>query len=1067
VQIKVEENTSLMFSYLPSFAEYLLTYQLHEFSQEILRLSKKLDLPLLKGLENISNKKLENLYLERYTEFLKYISKNETQRYIEDVVNRYATDEVPAIKRDSILAEDINLIIHINKQGFLHFLPQYCKDAEQIIELVKEIDCYALHHQTAASSVYIDILKRKLGEHLHFIEMINNTSPGAVYVFDIINKKGIYSNDKAVSVFGYTQNELNELSLDTVYQLIHSDDVEVVQKHLDDITQAADHEIQSYRYRIRYKTGQYKWLRHYVSVFKRAPDGKVIEIIGIALDVDKEKRTAELLKLQEQQLLEAQEISHIGSFSWNFNHQNSSATPQLSKILEFGTDDPEGFFERVHPYDKKLVEEAIEESKKTGSFECEYRYQGNEQMKIIWAKGKVVYENNEAVAMKGTVMDISERHNLLQKLQESETLYKQAQALVHLGNWTLDLKSKLFVWSDEMYNIYEIEKNKKIWYEDWLSFIHPDDKEQVHNYLWKCISEKKPYEENYRIVINTPQPDGQEKIKTIQKKAELILDENGIPIKMTGTTQDVTQQKEYEHKLKQNQNFIQKITDATPSIIASYNVNTGQYVFISEGFQKLLGYPAEIAMERGVQFLMELIHPDDLDTLIKQNTKALEAANDVHNKDNNDVIEFVYRMKHKNGTYRWFHTYGTIFDRNNAGKVEHLLNISLDITEQIESTQKIIDQEHFIEHIAEASPTILYLFDVPLNSIVYINHEIYYVSGYTTEEITEAGSIITTMLYHPDDYPLLPERKESNKKFQHQNSMMQYECRMKSKDGEWKWLLIREVIFKSDEEGKPLQILGAALDISKRKEMEKSILQNAYQLEQSNLSLEEFAYVASHDLKEPLRKISTFGDRLVATQLERLTDDGKIYLKKIVDASQRMQTMINDLLSVSMISGNKAFQTYSLQVILEEVKQALEYKIEQQNAIIEGQDLPEATIIPSQFRQLFQNILSNSLKFVKEDVQTVIKISYTYLPPEDVQDFQLQKANSYLKIVFEDNGIGFEDEYAGKIFQIFHRLHGRSEYEGTGIGLAICKKIIEHHGGIIYAAGKQNVGATMTLILPN
>jgi PAS domain S-box-containing protein len=793
----------------------------------------------------------------------------------------------------------------------------------------------------------------------------------------------------------------------------------------------------------------------------------VIEIIGIALNVDKEKRTAELLKLQEQQLLEAQEISHIGSFSWNFNNQHSTSTPQLLKILEFGNDDPDNFFNRVHPDDKERVAKAINESKITGNFECEYRYQGSDKIKILLAKGKIVYENNEPVTMKGTVMDITETHNLLLRLQESENLYKQAQTLAHLGNWTLDLKTNLFVWSDEMYNIYEIEKNKKIWYEDWLSFVHPDDKEQVHNYLWKCISEKKPYEENYRIVINTPQPDGQEKIKTIQKKAELILDENGIPIKMTGTTQDVTQQKEYEHKLQENQNFIQKIADATPSIIASYNVNTGQYVFINAGFQKLLGYPAEIAMERGVQFLMELIHPDDLDTLIKQNTKALEAANDVHNEDNNDVIEFVYRMKHKNGTYRWFHTYGTIFDRNNAGKVEHLLNISLDITEQIESTQKIIDQEHFIEHIAEASPTILYLFDVPLNSIVYINHEIYYVSGYTTEEITEAGSIITTMLYHPDDYPLLPERKESNKKFQHQNSMMQYECRMKSKDGEWKWLLIREVIFKSDEEGKPLQILGAALDISKRKEMEKSILQNAYQLEQSNLSLEEFAYVASHDLKEPLRKISTFGDRLVATQLERLTDDGKIYLKKIVDASQRMQTMINDLLSVSMISGNKAFQTYSLQVILEEVKQALEYKIEQQNAVIEGKDLPEATIIPSQFRQLFQNILSNSLKFVKEDVQTVIKISYTYLIQEDVHNFQLQKANSYLKIVFEDNGIGFEDEYAGKIFQIFHRLHGRSEYEGTGIGLAICKKIIEHHGGIIYATGKQNIGATMTLILPN
>ena len=1019
-----------------------------------------MNLPLSKRFENIPHDNLKKIYLEKYTEFLQYASENKTAQYIESAVKKYSTDEMPSIKKDTDFADYINLIIHINKQVFLYFLPQYCKEIEQTIELIKEIDLYSLQHQNAASKMYVDLLKRKVTNHSLFVEKINNSSPGAVYVFDIINMKRIYSNAKAAGVFGYTQNELNELSLNADYKLIHPDDIEVFQKHLEDITHAAPKEIISYKYRIKDKSGQYKWLRHYESVFRRTPDGKVLEVIGMAIDVDKEKRTAEQLKLQEQQLLEAQEIARIGSFTWNFNYQNSSFTPQLSKILEIETDEAEAFFKKVHPDDKERVEEAIRESKKTGDFECEYRYQGHQQMKIVWAKGKIVFENNEAVAMKGTIMDITERHTLLQKLQQSEHLYKQAQALVHLGNWTLDLNTKLFEWSDEMYNIYEIIKNKKIWYSDWLDCIHTDDREKVNDYLWKCINEKKPYEEIYRIAVNG-------KIKTVQKKAELIFDKNGIAIKMTGTTQDVTQQKEYEHKLRENQNFIQKIADAAPSIIASYNVNTGQYVFINEGLKKLLGYAPGKPMEQGVLFFAELIHPDDMDALMEKNTKALEAANDFNNEHKDDVIEFIYRMRHKNGHYRWFHTYGTIFDRNNAGNVEHVLNISLDITEQIESTLKIKEQEYFIQHIAEASPTILYLFDVPQNSFAYINREIYYVLSYTTEEITEAGSNVTALLYHPDDYLLLPERKESSKKFQHQNSMMQYECRMKSKDGEWKWLLIREVIFKWDEEDRPLQILGAALDISKRKEMEKSLLQNAFQLEQSNASLEEFAYVASHDLKEPLRKISTFGEKLLSTQLERLTGDGKVYLEKIVNASQRMQTMITDLLSVSMISGDKSFQTYSLQNVLEEVKQALEYKIEQQNAIIGGEDLPEAIIVPSQFRQLFQNILSNSIKFVSEDVQPVIKISHTYLEPEEVQNFHLQKANRYLKIAFEDNGIGFEEEYAGKIFQIFHRLHGRMEYEGTGIGLAICKKIVEHHGGIIYATGRPNQGAIMTLILPS
>ncbi|MBD0332414.1 MAG: hypothetical protein ICV66_07140, partial [Chitinophagaceae bacterium] len=202
------------------------------------------------------------------------------------------------------------------------------------------------------------------------------------------------------------------------------------------------------------------------------------------------------------------------------------------------------------------------------------------------------------------------------------------------------------------------------------------------------------------------------------------------------------------------------------------------------------------------------------------------------------------------------------------------------------------------------------------------------------------------------------------------------------------------------------------------------------------------------------------------TQLHNLTEDGKIYLRKIVDASHRMQTMISDLLSISMISGDKSFTDHSLQAVLEDVLQALEFKIEQKNAIITSEPMPNANIIPSQFRQLFQNILSNSLKFVRDDVQPHITIKHTYVPADEMVHLHVNKSNMYHKLEFIDNGIGFEDEFSGRIFAIFQRLHGRSEYEGTGIGLAICKKIVEHHGGAIYASGKLNEGATFTIILP-
>ena len=179
-----------------------------------------------------------------------------------------------------------------------------------------------------------------------------------------------------------------------------------------------------------------------------------------------------------------------------------------------------------------------------------------------------------------------------------------------------------------------------------------------------------------------------------------------------------------------------------------------------------------------------------------------------------------------------------------------------------------------------------------------------------------------------------------------------------------------------------------------------------------------------------------------------------------------MQTMINDLLSISMITGNTAFERYSLQKVLEETLQTLEHKLEQQNALISSDPLPEALIIPFQFRQLFQNLLSNSLKFVRPGVRPQIQIHYQCLRGEEKVMYGLTRAEAYHQISFTDNGIGFDNDYAGKIFAIFQRLHGRSEYEGSGIGLAICKKIVEHHGGIIYASGQEINGSTFTIVLP-
>jgi PAS domain S-box-containing protein len=1442
VETKTNETISIdNLVYLPQFASFLLNEKLDEFVQKQLDNAFEQHIPLLRYLFSMPEEERFALAKRTSSEYLTFLANNQASEQISQSMQQWKANELPVIERDQIVTEDITLVNYMRKKTMLYFIPDYTKDPLEIIELIKEMDLFFVKSITTATKTYIGILQENLQENAYFIQKVAETIPGAVYVFDTISNKGIYSNKKLADIIGYSQSDLNNLGQNGVLSsLVHPDDIEPLKEQLSRVRRSQDDTPLIVKYRIRDKNGRYKWLANYEAVFKRKADGEVWQTIGITLDIDKEQKTVQRLHRRERQLLEAQEIALVGNFYWDLSNKKSSGSPKTFELLELEDNSFENFSQHVHPEDQSKLNAEIEKAFATGHFNCEYRIKGRNSIKYIWAKGVIEYKDGKAVGMTGTVMDITEHNQLIQQLAEADKRHKQAEALTHLGTYTWNFITDEIEWSDEMYRIRNADKGEKLSYQNVLESVHPEDREMLDTTIKQIIANKDSFDFYYRIItkdgqekilhsrgnveeneagepfriVGTDQDvtekqtlikelrkseslykqteeiaamgnwnwditnnqlewtdqlyriyglepqsekitierflsfvhpedrefvargverlhtensleynfriltkDGQEKWlrsiaqvlrnekgdvymvigteqdvtekqkliskleesqrlykqaqelakmgnfsldvqtgdvywsdevykiyersqgetiqfedafspiteehkskvqeaiaetiaskrgrsisyairkkggqlryvnlhtdvglnkdgevssifgtvqdvtekeelinrlqeseklykqaqslahmgnwtydfitdkvtwsdelfaiyerankeplsreewnsyldssdkelinksfdeavanhkpldvihrinlpggkkKVLHRKGEVIYDQTGKGLKMIGTTQDISEQYKTQTELKESQTFIRKITDATPSIIASYNINTGKYTFISEGLQKLLGYSTSDVMERGIAFFQEIVHPDDMQPLMERNTKALEEANS--NVDKKDlVMEFTYRMKHKDGNYRWFHTYGTIFDYNQEGKVEHILNITLDVTEQKEAIETIREQEYFIQQIADASPTILYLFDVPSQSIAYINREAFFVLGYLPDEIIEEGKNITDLLYHPDDLGLLPGRKQSKKSFQQVDSMIQYECRMKHKDGDYRWLLVREIVFKADDNGAITQIIGAALDITRRKEMERTILQNAHQLEQSNASLEEFAYVASHDLKEPLRKISTFGDRLVASQIDKLNEEGKMYLRKIVDASQRMQNMISDLLSISMISGNRSFEKVSLQKILEETLQTLEFKIEQQKAVIRYDALPEAHVIPSQFRQLFQNLIANSLKFIREDVQPVISVQALPATVEEVEAYQLKKAPAYLKIVFTDNGIGFENEFAQKIFAIFQRLHGRSEYEGSGIGLAICKKIVEHHGGVIFATGQPGVGATFSIILP-
>ncbi len=252
-------------------------------------------------------------------------------------------------------------------------------------------------------------------------------------------------------------------------------------------------------------------------------------------------------------------------------------------------------------------------------------------------------------------------------------------------------------------------------------------------------------------------------------------------------------------------------------------------------------------------------------------------------------------------------------------------------------------------------------------------------------------------------------------------------------------------------------------DITVLEKHESQLVAYTKKLERSNRELQDFAYVASHDLQEPLRKIEAFSDRLLRKHGDLLPDDGKMFVDRMQNAAMRMRELINDLLGYSRITTKaKPFQKVDMQELLTEVLGDLQMTLQESHGKVEFENLPTFDADKIQMRQLFQNLLSNALKFRKPDVSPLIKISAEKDTRADVNG----NKEDFWTFRLADNGIGFDNEYKDQIFTIFKRLHGRFEYEGTGIGLATCRKIVERHNGNIDADGVPDVGATFIIDLP-
>lgn len=332
-------------------------------------------------------------------------------------------------------------------------------------------------------------------------------------------------------------------------------------------------------------------------------------------------------------------------------------------------------------------------------------------------------------------------------------------------------------------------------------------------------------------------------------------------------------------------------------------------------------------------------------------------------------------------------------------------------------------------------------------TIIHVNDKFCEISKYSRQELLGQNHRLINSGHHSKEFFATLWQTISSGK------VWEGEIKNRSKDGSHYWVHTTIVPFL-DEQGQPYQYVSIRYEITQRKTAENQLRVYADRLEVSNRELQDFASIAAHDLQEPLRKIQAFGDRLSVRFRSELSSEAVDFLDRMLSSAKRMRKLIDDLLTYSRVTTQaKPFQITPLNQIVQEVLSDLEIHIEQTQAQIEIAPLPTLEADSSQIRQLIQNLLANALKFNTQESRPTVSI-------------RAEVGASHCVLAISDNGIGFDEKYLDRIFTIFQRLHGRQEYEGTGVGLAICRRIAERHGGSITAKSIPGSGSTFLVSLP-
>jgi PAS domain S-box-containing protein len=834
-------------------------------------------------------------------------------------------------------------------------------------------------------------------------------------------------------------------------------------------------------YRIKGANGKYRWILDSGSpVFDE--NGQFEGFIGSVIDIDKRKLAEDAVRESEKrfrQLADSMpQIVWTAEADGYTDYYNKQWYRLIGEENQFGDS---SFVVYIHPDDQARCLEAWHRSVHTGEpYEIEYRFKvksAAEAYRWFLVRALPIKDDNgQIIKWYGTCTDIDDVKRIEQSLRESEERFRTVADSAPVMVWMSDA-GKHFTFFNKGWLEFTGRTMIQESGDGWTAGILSDDVANTLKLYNEAVDNRRDFELEFRL----KRYDGQYRWVVSHGIPRYALE--GAFLGYIGSCIDIHERKtnrlELEKRVAERTNeilrknkeleqqniFVEAIFDASVDLIAVVDTDF-RYVSVNKTYLEVYGLLKENVLGKK----MTELFPGIQDSPTFYGIQKAFTGEQVHH--------VTYRYANINKDYETFF----VPLKNAEGEIYSVVVIAHDNTKLIQTAQELKQINSKLElrneELRQSEERYLRMTnEVEDYAIILLSKDGYIenwnkgaekIKGYTADEIV--GKHFRIFYTYADQQQGLAERLIGEATMKGKST---YEGWRVRKDGSTFWAYTVITALHNDKN----EVIGfskVTRDLTERKLADDQLKVYAEQLEQKNKELERsnseltsFSYVASHDLQEPLRKIQAFGNLIQARDAQHMSDVSKDYFDRMVKAAVRMQNLIDSLLEFSRTAtALKNFEPTDLNVLLDEVRKELAHRIEEKKAVIQAAHLPTLTVIPFQFRQLLSNLINNSLKYSRTDVLPVVEIKADYIKAKEMKEPAAIAGKNYYRFSITDNGIGFEQEYAEKVFELFQRLHGRNEYSGSGIGLAICKKIVENHNGIIRAESEPNKGSTFYFYIP-